>query len=503
MGFKVSIVVALMFTCTNAAAQMPREIPKKGLVGFWSFSGNAKDESGHNNDGKVIGALLTEDRFGNKNSAYDFNGTSNLIATKFKGVLGGQQRAVSFWMRSQATKPCAAVAWGGNEVFPNNGTRFNCGFNYVKPGPTIDVADAAATFEAHSFPFDNEWHHYVFQLSVPMLKRVEIYQDGNLLTHTAVKFYPNTSINTLPLHPVLFGCIIYPKNYSYFFKGQLDDIAIYDRALTQNEILTLYDAPNPNKLPGIFNWIKKHLILIIALACAPFLVALFYKLIVRREKAKYELQNTWFELENKLLAAQMDPHFIFNSLNAIQHFIIVNENDKAQHYLSKFSRLIRKLLEANEKDHIFLNEELELLERYLEIESLRFNSLFKYDILIKDLDLFAIKIPHFLIQPFVENAIWHGLLPKNGQKHLSITFEKLNEKTLFCSIDDNGVGRNSDKNKLHLENKKSLAIAFIQQRLQLLSKMHKIEYVVNIIDKKDEQGLPIGTTVNVTIPIFK
>src|SRR5204863_9458592 len=117
------------------------------------------------------------------------------------------------------------------------------------------------------------------------------------------------------------------------------------------------------------------------------------------EKEKNQLLNNWYEQENRVLSAQMDPHFIFNSLNTIQQFIITNDNDKAQLYLSKFSRLIRKILESNTQEHITLAEEIDIIEKYLEIESLRFNNVFKYHISVdQGIDANKLKIPHFLIQ---------------------------------------------------------------------------------------------------------
>lgn len=189
-----------------------------------------------------------------------------------------------------------------------------------------------------------------------------------------------------------------------------------------------------------------------------------------------------------MLTAQMDPHFIFNSLNTIQQFIIINENEKAQLYLSKFSRLMRKILDNNTKNSVSLNDEMEVFEKYLEIESLRFNNVFNYSISVgENINPAKVNIPLFLIQPVIENAIWHGLLPKEGDKHLSISFEKINEGMLMCSVDDNGVGRKI-KNKDIEEPRKSLAINFIEQRLQLMSKMKNKDFKIVIEDKKAKAG---------------
>ena len=224
---------------------------------------------------------------------------------------------------------------------------------------------------------------------------------------------------------------------------------------------------------------------------------------MKKEEEKLKLNRKLYEMETKVIKSQMNPHFMFNSLNTIQQFIITNENEKAQYYLSKFSRLIRKLLESTTKDNISLADEIDLLNRYLEIESLRFNNVFKYTIKVDEkIDTAKTFIPHFLIQPFVENAIWHGLLTKDGDKDLQISFEFINEYKIICTIDDNGVGRKNSETKRSLE-KKSLAINFIQQRLDLINKIMKEDFKINILDKTDEKGNSEGTKIVITLPIIK
>ncbi|WP_136465372.1 tetratricopeptide repeat-containing sensor histidine kinase [Flagellimonas onchidii] len=150
------------------------------------------------------------------------------------------------------------------------------------------------------------------------------------------------------------------------------------------------------------------------------------------------------ELEKRMLRAQMNPHFIFNSLNSIQHLINSNDKTNALKYLSKFSKLLRQVLESSINITLLLKEEIELLEIYLELESLRFDNAFSYKINVgKNLDVFAHEIPMLLVQPYVENAIIHGLMPKLGEKKLSISF---NDKTEYmeCVIEDNGVGINAN-----------------------------------------------------------
>ncbi|MGZ3884077.1 MAG: sensor histidine kinase, partial [Bacteroidia bacterium] len=229
-----------------------------------------------------------------------------------------------------------------------------------------------------------------------------------------------------------------------------------------------------------------------------------YRAILEKERAESAVNSRLNEMEMKVLKAQMDPHFIFNALNSIQQFIIVNENEKAQMYLSKFSRLLRKLLESNTRESIRLSDEIQILEKYLEIELLRFNKVFEFRINVSQgLHPEHIHIPHYMVQPFVENAIWHGLLPKEGHKELSISFEQISNKSLSCTIEDNGIGRREIESRDASEEKKSLAINFIRQRLELMSKTLGESYTLTIIDKKNESGGSEGTRVIVLIPVLK
>ncbi len=507
--FSVAFFLCLFY---SIQAQLPADIPTKGLKGFWPFSGNANDESGNGHHGTVHNARLAADRFGNKNNAYSFDGHTSFISTLYEGILGANPRAVSFWalahVNFRESHGMEVVSWGDIQHYPHAGQRFGCSFGGCFTceqktehlGATVDAADAGVTFEGHESVVDGNWHHYIFQFKGRYVKDVEVYQDGLLLTHEPFRFYKNCLINTKPLMPVTFGVLTKPTMQSYF-SGMLDDVAIYDRALSVEEIEALYQAPDPNKKFTVKKWVLPALITLAVLAG---LVWLIVRIALRREKQKNQLKNNWYEQENKVLKAQMDPHFVFNSLNTIQQFIIVNENEKAQLYLSKFSRLIRKMLESNINDSITLKEEIDLCERYLEIESLRFNAVFNYNIEIKrNADPASIHIPNFLIQPFIENAIWHGLLPKEeGEMLLHISFEVINKNTLLCVVDDNGVGRQQAQPKQVFERKKSLAITFIRQRLQLMSKMKKESYGVAITDKRHSNGSPLGTLIHITLPIL-
>lgn len=264
---------------------------------------------------------------------------------------------------------------------------------------------------------------------------------------------------------------------------------------------SLSDSAEAASLFG--SWFKWVVIAVVAVAFLGLYIRFRIKQELTRERARNQLQNSWYEQESRVLSAQMDPHFIFNSLNTIQHFIMSNDNDRAQEYLSKFSRLLRKMLEHNSSGTITLCDEIELCRSYLEVESIRFNNVFRYNIQCDPgINQLESGIPHFLIQPLVENAIWHGLLPKEGEKRLDITVESGGPGTLKWVIEDNGVGREQVKTTDSMnERRRSLALQFIRQRLELLSSLRKQPYKLHINDIKNENGLVSGTRVVITMPV--
>lgn len=222
-----------------------------------------------------------------------------------------------------------------------------------------------------------------------------------------------------------------------------------------------------------------------------------------QEKKKNQLNIKMIELESKAVRSLMNPHFIFNSLNALQKFILESDLENAEKYLIKFSKLLRKLLESGAVDKISLTDEVDILNKYLEIEKLRFDNSFDISIesdIENGKDIF---IPFMLIQPFVENAIWHGLIPKNGQKRLSVKFTRLDENRLFCVVDDNGVGRAAGMLRKNPLKGKSLALDLIRQRLDLITRSTAINCFYEIKDKEDDDLKSLGTRVEIILPILK
>jgi len=219
------------------------------------------------------------------------------------------------------------------------------------------------------------------------------------------------------------------------------------------------------------------------------------------EKTIAELQQQKTEVEMQALRAQMNPHFIFNSLNSINRFILKKQSTEATEYLTKFSRLIRMILNSSVNASVSLAEDLEALQLYLELERLRCEEKFSFKIKCDpDLDIDFIQVPPMLLQPFVENAIWHGLMNKEAEGHLSINIQQENS-ILICTIADDGIGRKraaelNDKSGKH----KSMGMKITESRIAMMQKMNK-DKSIEIKDLVDADGNAAGTEVVLRIPI--
>jgi len=217
------------------------------------------------------------------------------------------------------------------------------------------------------------------------------------------------------------------------------------------------------------------------------------------EKTKSELQHQASELEMQALRAQMNPHFIFNSLNSINRFILQNNKAEASEYLTKFSKLVRMILQNSQASLISLESELESLSLYLEMEALRFNNYFTYKISVqKDIDAEVLKVPPLIIQPYVENAIWHGLMHKEETGELNIDISS-HEDHLYFRITDNGIGR---KKAAALASKsatkhKSMGLRITAQRIAMMQSMNAREVPVSIVDLTYPDGSGAGTEVTI------
>lgn len=233
-----------------------------------------------------------------------------------------------------------------------------------------------------------------------------------------------------------------------------------------------------------------------------FIGAHFFNVyLVNQEKEKGELKKKIKDNENKMLRSQMNPHFLFNSLNSINSFIIQNKADEAEKYLTAFSKLMRNILDNSRKETISLKQELETVKLYLDLEAVRMENKFDYRITItKEVDTDYVQIPPLILQPFLENAIWHGINYKQGDGFIDIdvTTHDENNTILIIKIKDDGVGRKAAskwKNKEYAH--KSYGIDITRERLELQGTYNSIE----ISDLYDDSKEPSGTLVTLKIQI--
>lgn len=228
----------------------------------------------------------------------------------------------------------------------------------------------------------------------------------------------------------------------------------------------------------------------------------------RKARIRAEYEKRLAQLEMSALLAQMNPHFLFNSLNSIDSYIVKNESKKASEYLNNFARLMRLMLQHSRAEFVSLADELEALDLYLQMESLRFDHCFEYEIRVEEsLRTSSIVIPPMLMQPFLENAIWHGVRhlrrdAATGKILLQITRQG---DCLHCVIEDNGIGREKSADlkagKNNKSHRKSMGMSITRDRIELLHQTRNVEARIEIIDLKDETGQARGTRVELSIPV--
>lgn len=223
----------------------------------------------------------------------------------------------------------------------------------------------------------------------------------------------------------------------------------------------------------------------------------------RKERDRVDINRRIASIELKALRAQMNPHFIFNTLSSIQHFITTNDSEAALKYLSKFAKLMRRIMDNSKMSTIPVTDELKALELYLELEVMRFKSKFSYQIIVdSNVDSHYDAIPSMLIQPYVENAILHGFMNKKTPGHLTITLRRQNN-LLEVVVDDDGIGRKRSQeiNQTRKGGHHSQGLSITQERLEILNASNQSDLSVTIEDKYDHHQEPAGTRVQIFVPL--
>lgn len=252
-------------------------------------------------------------------------------------------------------------------------------------------------------------------------------------------------------------------------------------------------------------WAKPWFRALVLLLLIGILLAFFFwrvKVINMRKQLLYDIN--WYQQE--ALISQMNPHFLFNSLNTVHRYVLQNDRLASSRYLTKFANLMRKILENSQERSITIANEKEALNLYLELESARFKDKFDYQIHIDEsIPEKLVKIPVFIVQPLVENAIWHGLMQSDKAGRIDVYFERINDTDLKVRVSDNGIGREEAEkytNKYKKTHKTSLGLPIIKRRIGLINIQEKTAIWLSYKDLKATDGTAAGTEVSVYFPYF-
>ena len=304
----------------------------------------------------------------------------------------------------------------------------------------------------------------------------------------------------------------YGKAYEYQVRAYAANDSLMNRdkekALAEMQVrFEVEEVDNKNKLLQKENDIKqirlqrKNILIYSGFGVAMLISVIGFQ-VVRHNKL--HANKKLMEVEQKQLLAQMNPHFIFNCLNSIQQYVVQNDAENANKYLADFALLMRQTLDNSKDGVIPLQREIDYLENYLSLESMRFENKFSYTIDCADgINKNTLEIPSMIIQPFVENAIHHGLRNLEHQDgRLSIRFYK-NAEHLYCEVDDNGIGMEESKRlkEQRFIQYQSHGMELTRQRLELVSKMHSTEYEITVVDKKNGRQEANGTTIIIKFPM--
>ncbi len=294
------------------------------------------------------------------------------------------------------------------------------------------------------------------------------------------------------------------------FKKFNDIYLIKDKSQGLADARVRYEADSHKKEVELLSLrLKNNRLLNYGFAGLVLLTIVMGLLLYRGEQLKNkrrisEMNHKISEITQANLRQQMNPHFIFNTLNSIQYYMYQHDKLATNNYLTKFSNLMRKVLDNSQHTTVPLSDELSALKLYLELESIRFKDKFDYEIKIdEDIDPLMYKIPTMLIQPYVENSISHGLIPLEGKGTVRIDLE-LKEDYILCIIEDNGIGREASKErnqkKENIHN--SLGTQITKSRLDLVNELYGTSLKIIYTDLKNENGDPEGTRVEFHIPIL-
>ena len=298
--------------------------------------------------------------------------------------------------------------------------------------------------------------------------------------------------------------------YHISYSDAVDTLDVIERSRETIELQTMYESESKDRqISTLFleNELKESRLMqtryfLIGSAGLFILLMMIGYILFRQNKLKADQQK--LILQQRLFRSQMNPHFIFNSLASIQNFIVKQDSKKANIFLSRFSDLVRSILDNSTREYITFEKEIKTIRNYLELQKVRYIETLDYSIDIDEtIDKENMKIPPMLAQPIIENAIEHGIKYKEDKGKVKVRF-KLNLNTIIFEVEDDGVGREKAMEMMLKQDKghQSLATSIARERIQILNKKLKQKISFQIIDLKNEMNKPVGTLVTFKIPVI-
>lgn len=408
-------------------------------------------------------------------------------------------------------------------------TREGLPMPFIDPRQVISTADGRLMTVCHNgmISFDSEdlWNAVAYTNAKIVINRLRV--DG--IIRNALDADHSTEV--LRLRPgnktvdIEFQALVFPSDYHIEYCYRIAGLQEEWTSIGSNNLVTL-----PSLTPGTYTfevkvglpqsdaevtsllvivptpihqqwWFILSGVALITLTLA-WMIRSRIQRIHQKEIEQTEINKQMAELELKALRSQMNPHFMFNSLNSVKNYILHAEPKLAAEYLSNFAHLIRLILQNSREKAISLQEELETLLLYIELEQIRFDNRFEFNCVVEEgFSMEQVMIPPMLLQPYVENAIWHGLMHKKEKGHLSLRFAA-EGNMIACTIEDDGVGRSkaAEMKSLSANTYKSMGMGITRDRIEIMNKMDAMGISTEVIDKTDHTGKSAGTKVIVRIP---